>query len=81
MDIFTGGADNFTFEKSRGAWVVWDNDTGTAEMIKQLHPSDHVLLFNPDTQRYTPYYTEYESKTIAPSIGKNINIITTTEKI
>jgi len=72
--------DNFSYEKSRGAWVVWDNDERTAAMLKQMYPEQAVVLFDPKTQKYTQYFIEVQDKSFT-WLGSTMNVIEGTKKI
>jgi hypothetical protein len=38
-----------------GRWVVWDNDRGKAESLKQMMPYAYVFLYDAAKQIYTRY--------------------------
>lgn len=48
--------ENVTFEPEIGAWVCWDNNPNTANLVKQLHPFDPVFIHNRETGERTRYY-------------------------
>ena len=55
------------------AYVIWDNDISKAEMIKQLYPDVHVLLFNSTTKQYTPYTITFTIRDPTMVNGRFVN--------
>jgi hypothetical protein len=53
---------NAVWTPEMNAWVVWDNDIGKAEMVKQIYPYDSVLLYDSSTHLYTPYQITFTDR-------------------
>lgn len=60
------------WKTKRQAWIVYDNNSSTAQMIKDQYPDDPVILHNRDTGEEEQFFIEIKVKNPRMKNGKFI---------